>query len=65
MQNILGIKVDTSSMTLEELKESRNKLLEKIANTKEKQSLYQLREVLMNVNHQIFMRKLLGNRYSS
>ena len=65
MQNILGIKVDTASMTLEELKESRNKLLEKIANTKEKQSLYQLREVLMNVNHQILMRKLLGNRYSS
>lgn len=65
MQEILGIKVDTASMTLEELKSSQSKLREEISNTKDKDSLYKLREILSNVNHQILMRMLLANRYSS
>lgn len=63
MQNFFGVKVDTANMTLEELKSSQNKLREEISNTKDKDSLYKLREILGNVNHQISMRILWSHRY--
>lgn len=56
MQKMLGIKVDTASMTLEELEESRSKIRKDIANNDD-HSLC-LRKDLMNLNHQILMIKL-------
>lgn len=66
MQEILGTKVDTASMTLEELKVARDKARNIKANYAEKNTelFLQLQEILINVNHQISMRMFLANRYS-
>mgnify|MGYP004518049503 CR=1 FL=1 len=66
MQENLGTKVDTKEMTLlEEWEESRNKLLDEIANTKDKDTIFKLKSELSNVNHKILLRKLLGRKYCS
>ena len=66
MQKILeGVEVDFASMTLDELKESREKLQEEISklNLDNKQTLFDLKLILSILNHQILMRKLLGHKY--
>ena len=49
MQNFFGIKIDTSSMTLEELQEARKKT----------------REMLVQLDHQILLRKMAERKHFS
>ena len=66
MQKILeGVEVDFASMTLDELKESREKLQEEISKVSldDKKTLVDLKLVLSNLNHQILMRNLIGHKY--
>lgn len=66
MQKILeGVKVDFTSMTLDELENSRKRTREEISKVSldDKQTLVDLKFVLSNLNHQILMRKLLGHKY--
>ena len=68
MQKILeGVEVDFSNMTLEELENSREKLRDEISKVSldDKKTLVDLKLVLSKLNHQIWMRKLLGRKYHS
>lgn len=49
MQNFFGVEVDTASMNLEELQEARKKI----------------REMLVNVEHQIVLRQMAERKHSS
>ena len=62
MQEILGIQVDTASMTLEELRLARDKARNiKASYAENKDLLLQLQEILMSINHQMLMRMFSAN----
>lgn len=67
MQKILngGVEIDFSSMTLEELENSREKLRDEISKISldDKKKLVDFRLVLANVNHQILMQNLTRHKY--
>lgn len=66
MQEILGTKVDTANMTLEELKAARDKARAiKTTYAGNKELLLQLQQILGTINHRILMITLLSHKYSS
>lgn len=65
MQNIFDVQLDTESMTLEELKKSRDKAREiKETYAGDKDLLLQLQQILGVLNHRILMITLCSHKYS-
>lgn len=65
MQELLGIRVDTKNMTLEELKAARDKVREiKATYAGNSELLLQIQQILGTINHQILMRTLCSHKYS-
>ena len=68
MQELMaGVKIDFQNMTLEKLENLRNEVRKEIAEITpdDKATLFDLRQALSSLNHQILIRKLLGNKYRS
>ena len=68
MQELMeGVKIDYQKMTLEELENLRDKVRTEVAENKpdDKMTLVDLRQELLNLNHQILMQKLSYHKHRS
>lgn len=67
MQNVLNGKMSTdfAKMNQDELEIVKKDIWEKMSSTHDKSRLYDLRQLLIDVNHHLLIRKLYRHKHSS